>query len=129
MLCRLAPLVLALALSACAHDLWISDRLFFGRSIPGGGVVSDAEWSAFVAEVVTPRFPDGLTIYAAKGQWREADRKIVGEDVAVIEILHPASDAAERAIGEIQRAYRERFRQEAVMRVKGKARVTFAQGM
>lgn len=99
--------------------------MFFGRSIPGGGSVSDSEWSAFVAEVVTPRFPDGLTIYAATGQWREATGVLAREPVMVIEILHPANAATDAAIEEIMRAYREKFRQEAVMRVRGRARVTF----
>ena len=114
-----------LLLASCAHDLWVTERLYFGRSIPGGGMVSDEEWSAFVAEVVTPRFPGGLTIHSANGQWREATGNIVREPVMVIEILHPPGDAADRAIEEIIRAYREKFRQEAVLRVRGRARVSF----
>lgn len=117
--------LLLILLASCAHDLWISERLYFGRAIPGGGVVSDEEWSAFVAEVVTPRFPDGLTIHSAHGQWRDATGAIVREPVMVIEILHPPGDAADRAIEEIVRAYREKFRQEAVLRVRGRARVSF----
>ena len=37
----------------------VADRLFFGRAIPGGGLVSEAEWTAFLAEVVTPASPTG----------------------------------------------------------------------
>jgi Protein of unknown function (DUF3574) len=121
---RRAALVLVL-FAACAHDVWISERLYFGRSIPGGGAVSDAEWDAFVRDVVTPRFPAGLTIHAAHGQWREESGTIAREPVMVIEILHPPGEAAERAIEEIIRAYREKFRQEAVLRVRARARVSF----
>lgn len=45
--------------AAPATALVISDRLFFGRDIPGGGMVSDADWAAFLEEIVTPRFPQG----------------------------------------------------------------------
>src|SRR5262249_4797549 len=38
----------------------VADRLYFGRAIPGGGSVSDAAWTKFLEEVVTPRFPEGL---------------------------------------------------------------------
>ena len=124
---RSRGLVLALLLLAsCAHDLWVTERIYFGRSIPGGGMVSDEEWNAFVAEVVTPRFPGGMTIHGANGQWREANGTIVREPVMVIEILHPADAAADRAIEEIIRAYREKFRQEAVLRVRDRARVNFS---
>lgn len=121
-------ILIALLLGACAHDLWIADRMYFGRSIPGGGTVSDEQWTTFVEEVVTPRFPDGLTIYPATGQWREATGFLAREPVMVIEIVHPPGETADRAIEEIMRAYREKFRQEAVMRVRERARVTFSSG-
>lgn len=122
---RLLPVAILL-IASCAHDLWIADRMFFGRSIPGGGAVSDEQWTAFVEEVVTPRFPDGLTIYPATGQWREATGVLAREPVMVIEIVHPPGEAADRAIEEIMRAYREKFRQEAVMHVRERARVKFS---
>jgi hypothetical protein len=51
---RRSAIVLALLLSACASTPMrvglegISDRLFCGRSIPGGGEVSDADIDRFV---------------------------------------------------------------------------------
>ncbi|MFX5510465.1 DUF3574 domain-containing protein, partial [Acinetobacter baumannii] len=48
-------------------------ELFFGRDIAGQGRVSQAQWSAFLRETVTPRFPDGLTVLPASGQWRDRD--------------------------------------------------------
>lgn len=121
---RRASLVLVLLLSiSCAHG-WVAERLYCGRSIPGGGMVSEEEWTRFVAEVVTPRFPDGLTIWRADGQWREGT-EIVREPVMIIEVLH-AGDLASRAkIEEIAREYRTRFRQSAVLRVTSPARAAF----
>src|SRR5439155_8076301 len=45
----------------------VRDVLYFGRNRPTGGEVADADWEAFLGAVVTPRFPDGLTIVEAHG--------------------------------------------------------------
>jgi len=121
----LAFLMVACATAPLVEHSVLADRLFCGRSIPGGGSVSDEEWSAFVDGVVTPRFPDGLTIWRADGQWRGKDGQLVHEQVMVIEILHPASLELDRAITEIADEYRRRFHQDAVMRVTLPARMEF----
>ena len=95
----------------------VADRLFLGREIPGGGSVSDAEWTAFLEDVVTPRFPDGLTVWRADGQWLDAQGLTIHEPVMVIEVLHSPGAEADAAIAEIANEYRRRFRQEAVLRV------------
>jgi hypothetical protein len=104
----------------------VADQLFFGRSIPaGGGVVSDSAWGAFLREVVTPRFPAGLTVLHAEGQWRENDGRIVREESFVLEIVHPAGPAADADLREVAEEYKRRFRQEAVMRITLPARQRF----
>src|SRR5260370_23477088 len=45
-------------------------ELMFGRSIAGHLRVDAAAWSRFLAREITPRFPDGLTVLDAAGQWR-----------------------------------------------------------
>ena len=126
-----AALVLLLCgLSACATGqaagkASIGDRLFFGRAIPSGGNVTDAEWDAFVAEVVTPRFPDGLSIWRGQGQWRDAKGLVVREEMYSIEIFHEGTAAQENSISEIANEYKRRFRQEAVLRVTSKAAMRF----
>jgi len=37
-------------------------ELFFGLE-EGGRLLTDAEWTGFVDTEVTPRFPDGLTVW------------------------------------------------------------------
>lgn len=112
-------LVVILATAGCAHTT-VSDRLYCGRSIPGGGVVSDAELAAFVTEVVEPRFPDGFTIWGARGQWRGG-----AEESVIFEFVRPADANSARAVAEIAEAYRLRFRQEAVLRVTTPVRMQF----
>jgi hypothetical protein len=113
------------AAPAAAQEAWIADRLYFGRSIPGGGTVSDAEWAAFLREVVTPRFPAGLTVLRGEGQWRDSTGAIVREASFVLELFHPPSAEADAALDEIAAEYKRRFRQESVMRVRASADVRF----
>ena len=59
--------------------LFTEYRLFFGRSRGNVEAASDAAWQAFLANEVTPRFPDGLTVLHARGQWRNAMGPVVRE--------------------------------------------------
>ena len=51
----------------------INELIYFGTGTPDG-VVTDAQWTEFLREVVTPRFPQGLTTWPASGQWRAASQ-------------------------------------------------------
>ncbi len=93
-------------------------RLYFGLRGPDGPI-PDTAWEAFLSETITPRFPDGLTVLEAKGQWRGADRTVSREAARVVEIMHEPSRAAETAIDEIADAYKTRYGHEAVMVVHG----------
>ena len=53
-------------------------ELFFGRDRAGQQTVSDAEWADFLASVVTPNFPDGLTVFDGYGQWRNPTTGAIG---------------------------------------------------
>lgn len=110
---------------AVAQGAWITDRLYFGRGIPGGGTVSDAEWATFLREAVTPRFPEGITVLQAEGQWRGADGGVVQEPSFVLDLVHAPGAEADAAVNEIAAEYKRRFRQEAVMRVRASADVQF----
>jgi hypothetical protein len=94
----------------------VRDVLYFGRNRPGGGTVADAEWLGFLDQVVTPRFPAGVTVVEATGRWR--GRSGVGEQERseIVTLLHGGDEAARRAVAEIAAEYRRRFQQEAVLR-------------
>jgi hypothetical protein len=90
-------------------------RLYFGMNIPDGGRISEGEWQDFLAGTVTPRFPAGLTVYEAKGQWRDTrTHEIDREDSRILELWTRDTPSSRRAIAEIARNYRTRFRQQAV---------------
>ena len=103
----------------------VSDRLFFGRDIPAGGTVSDVDWAQFLATVVTPRFPEGLTIWQASGQWRDPRGNIVREPVFIVEIFHEKSDAIDASIAAIAAEYKKRFGQDAVLRAISGSQIVF----
>lgn len=115
---RRTVIALALFLSACATSPMhvnvqgVSDRLFCGRSIPGGGEVTDADIEKFVDEVVTPRFPEGFTMWTATGNWEGQEERTL-----ILEFMHPYGRRFDDEVREIAEEYRRRFRQESVMRV------------
>ena len=77
-------------------------QLYFGLNIANGRQVTDAEWRDFLAKTVTPRFPDGFTVYDAAGQWRdETSAKVEGERTKVMEIATEDTPAVHDRIPEL----------------------------
>jgi hypothetical protein len=77
--------------------------------------VSDAAWAAFLAGVVTPRFPAGLTVLDGSGQWRQpGSGRIVAERATVVRIVTDSGPDTSRRLEEIRAAYRSRFAQDSV---------------
>ena len=135
-LLALASLCLAaLALLACGgedepcpegSDRYAEYQLFLGRSTGDGSEVSDEQWAAFLADTVTPRFPDGLTVLDAAGQWRDGTGAIQRERSKLLWILAPPGDEARRLTDEISDEYERRFNQESVLRILGSACASFS---
>lgn len=111
-----APGPTPVAACAVGDTALIRDVVYFGRNRPGGGSVSDAEWQGFLNEVVTPRFPAGLTVVQASGQWRGQSGVVEQERSEIVTLLHAGDEAARRSIAEIAAEYKRRFQQEAVLR-------------
>lgn len=104
----------------------VAASLFFGRNIGGKLGVGDKDWQRFVTEVVTPRFPDGLTVQDAAGQWRDTDTgAVVREPSKVLILFIPREPAALTKIQEVTDLYKTRFRQQAVATVLHPACVGF----
>ena len=112
---------------ACAagFDAFERDTLYFGRTIPAGGQVLNAQWTAFLDSIVTPAFPKGLTVIDAAGQWRGASGSVVREPSKLVVLLHPRSADDDAAIARIIDTYRQRFGQEAVLQERQSVCVRF----
>lgn len=120
-------LIFILALAGCAcpapkTPAFVMDTLYFG------GSVSQADWEAYLAKEVTPRFPDGLTHWPAKGQWREGN--VAGEAVAkegsqVLQILHAPGAEADAKLKALIDSFKIRFKQKSVLRIRSGVEAEF----
>jgi hypothetical protein len=90
-------------------------ELMFGRNIGGHLGVSEAAWTRFLAREVTPRFPDGLSVLDAAGQWQDKERGRVVREPSKLVIIVTADDAPARdKLAAIVTAYKQQFRQQSV---------------
>src|SRR3954464_11401274 len=95
--------------SAAPQKPMLDIELLLGR-----GKASDARWAQFLAREVTPRFPDGLTVYETTGQWRDpATQKVTREKSRVLRIIASANTAPDK-ITAVTDAYKHQFRQKSV---------------
>ena len=128
----MAVLVLSIVLGGCAslgacksgEQALVHDTLYFGTGKPGGGTVTADEWTRFVETIITPRFPQGLTVSQVSGQWQGADGTIVRETTHVLTLVHPDDAVSEGRVVEVARTYKTLFQQEAVMRVSDRVCVS-----
>ena len=88
--------------------------LYFGRTRPKGSV-SELEWQMFLRDEVTQRFPEGLTVWEAEGQWRTPAGGIDHEQSKVLLLVHPDTAAARQSIQAVIEAYRKKFEQQSVL--------------
>jgi Protein of unknown function (DUF3574) len=101
-------------------------ELMFGRDIGIRLGASEAGWERFVAHEITPRFPDGLTVSDALGQWRDrTSGKIVREPSKRVEIVLPGNDDDQARLDAVVAAYKRQFRQQAVGVIVRSACVSF----
>src|SRR6266550_2149053 len=90
-------------------------ELLLGRKIGDRLGVSETQFLNFLDREITPRFPDGLTVYDARGQYRDSERnRIVREPSKVVMIVLPGRPEDMARLNEIADAYKKRFRQQSV---------------
>ena len=113
---RAAPAPVVTAACAVGDTAMVRDVVYFGRNRPGDGTVSDPDWQHFLDEVVTPRFPYGLTVVDATGQWRGQSGVVEQERSEIVTVFHAGDAASPQAIADVAAEYKRRFQQEAVLR-------------
>jgi Protein of unknown function (DUF3574) len=99
-------------------------ELMFGRNIGRRIGVSEGDFGRFVDREITSRFPNGLTVFNAAGQWREQAR-IVREPSKVVQIVLPGQIGDIARLNEIVEAYKTRFKQQSVVMIVRPACVSF----
>ena len=95
----------------------VLDSLYFGTA-KADGVVTSEQWSEFLEKSVTPRFPQGLSVTEARGQWQMQSGSIERETSYVVQLLHPDTPQSDAAVRDIARTYKQQFQQEAVLRTR-----------
>lgn len=107
---------------------WLKTEFYFGLSIQVDNDSNDErkssdlevrpeDFSQFLAQEVTPRFPEGLTVVPARGQWQSPVKGSapIQERSQIVLVYHPDTLEQRASILDVVEAYRERFRQEAVL--------------
>ena len=92
----------------------VRTTLYFGLARPNGSV-TELEWQIFLRDEVTRRFPDGLTVWEAEGQWRTPAGSIDHEQSKVLLLVHPDTAAARQSVLAVIEAYRKTFEQQSVL--------------
>jgi hypothetical protein len=102
-------------------------ELFFGSLKPNGSQVSEAEFQAFLNREISPRFPDGLTLLAGYGQFKNAQGVVIRERSRLLILLYPIEQARDSSgkIEQIRKAYNSAFQQESVLRTDELSCVSF----
>ena len=100
-------------------------ELLFGTMLANGQPIAETEWAKFVDEEVTPRFPEGLTELAGRGQWRRPDGVISREPARVLLLWYSPAPTSDADIDAIRATYKKRFKQLSVMRVDSVDCVSF----
>jgi hypothetical protein len=88
--------------------------LYFGLQRPKGAV-SELDWQMFLRDEVTPRFPEGLTVWEAQGQWKGSDGTLGHERSKVLLLVHPETRIARAAVQSVIARYRRMFDQQSVL--------------
>ena len=92
-------------------------ELIFGRSSddPAHPLVTEAEFSKFLNDEATPRFPDGLTVIDAQGRWSAPAGNAVHEQSKMVMIVLPGRPDDRSKLDAVREAYKQRYHQQSVM--------------
>jgi hypothetical protein len=99
-------------------DKFARTELYFGTAKPDGSAVTEEEFALFLDQVITPLFPEGLTLVSALGQFLGSAGLIIQENSKLLILLYPAElrKANNVKIEDIRETYKETFQQESVLR-------------
>ncbi len=112
---------------------WVRSELYFGVGQESGPAdraqaepIGDAQWRAFLDKEVTSRFPDGLTVFDAYGQWLFRG---AGEPnrlkTKVLVILHEDTPQRRADIEAIRLAWKRATGHQSVLWAQQRVEVSF----
>ena len=98
-------------------DFFTEINVYFGLEKGSGVTLTEEEWQSFLADTVTPHFPDGLTVLDARGQWFDTtEGRLYRESTKLLNVLVPADgvEGSVAAVRNISDIYKAQFDQQAV---------------
>ena len=110
---------------------WARSELYFGvgradEPQRGAARPTESDWRGFLDREVTPRFPDGLTVFDAYGQWLDRHRERPARlRTKVLVILHEDTPERRAAIDAIRLAWKAAWHDQSVLLVTQGADVSF----
>lgn len=84
-------------------------RLHMGTGV-GNKAVSTDLIRSFIDGEITPRFPEGLTITEARGQWKSDEYGVIRERTILVDLQCPVTEECAAKVDAIAKAYVERFK-------------------
>lgn len=126
-----APTASATLAGDAAHPAtatgWVRTELYFGLGSEGtSGGIDEAAWRAFLDREVTPRFPDGLSVIDAYGQWQgKGQHEPERLRSKLLVLLYPDTPGHRSAIEAIRVAWKAKTGDQSVLRVTQPAEVSF----
>lgn len=81
--------------------------LYFGRNIGTTNRVTAQQFQQFLASEITPRFPDGLTVYNAKGQFLDSSEQLIKEPSKVVSLILEDTQQNEQFVYKVIDAYKQ----------------------
>ena len=106
-------------------QMFMRTELVFGMSRSNGPDITETEFRGFIDGVVTPKFPDGLTLLSGDGQFKSSTGTIVKEKSKLLVLLYPFSKKSSRLVEAIRDEYKTLFQQESVLRIDEESCVSF----
>ena len=103
-----------------ASEWFVRTELFFGSDREDDPDVTPEQFNHFLDKIVTPQFPDGLTLLTGKGQFCcDKGGAIIQETSFVLILLYPLGTQKESSekIDKIREQYKDSFKQQSVLRV------------
>ncbi|SDT93092.1 Protein of unknown function [Verrucomicrobium sp. GAS474] len=88
--------------------------------------LSEEAWELFLSEIVTSRFPKGITVLPGSGQWFNRHLgKHQNLKLKVVVIIHESTPRDREKIEEIRSTWKDRYPCESVLKVEQEVEVSF----
>lgn len=103
---------------------WTRTELYYGAGRLPADPAREARWDDYINNVVTPRFPEGLTLLEGTGQWRVKEGQTPRRNrTRILILIHEDTPEKSKQVDEIRSLWIEISGHQSVLRVSQPAYV------